>query len=225
MKKTWMIFAGIFACLLLATCSKEVPDSKKVNEILKGERYVRVRLGDSYHQSEVRFDREGDQAVVPDNAEWGLSKYRDGSTVGVNYGEDEGVDIYDADAEITPELYIGNYMKTIEKLDLTAGDVRESNYNVRIVKKAKLDLFEEELSLLSGMVVNDSYELTGVEIVFDKHFRPEKKTFQLQKKEETELGDEEEDSAKCTQEFSYNIGKMRFNWSFEKVQKAIEKEY
>lgn len=224
MKKRWITGAALLSLLFLAACAKKVPDSKKINSILKEEPYIRVLLEESYHQSEVRFDQKNDRAVVPKGAEWGLPKYREKEIVGISFGGEEGADISEADEELNPELYLENYMGLIRQLHLTVGDVRESDYHVKVVKKKQLRAFEEEISLLSGMVIKDSYELTGVEIAFDRKFRPVKKTFQFQKKEDTEL-DDEEDSAKCTQRFAYGVGKTRFNWSFRQVKKLIENEY
>lgn len=222
--KRWMIIAMAILGAALTGCSKEMADSQSINGILQEERYVKVTLGESYHQEEVEFDMGNDRAVVPKSAEWGLQKYRDGEETGVNYGGD-GVDIYESDKEMDPELYAGYYLDSIRALKLTVKDVRDSDYSVKIVKKSRLDLFEEELATLSGMVVNDAYRLAGVEIEFDKSFRPVKKTFQLEKKDSTKLENQEEDSEECTQEFSYNVGKMRFDWAFNNVKKSIEKEY
>lgn len=224
MKRKWMIAAAACLGFLMTACSKDMSDPQKINDILQEEQYVTVTLGESYHQEEVRFDTESDRAVVPKGVEWGLQKYRDGAETGVDYGG-EGVDIYESDKETDPELYAENYLDSIRELDLTVKDVRENDYSIKVVKKSQLELFEEELSVLSGMVVNDAYKLAGVEIEFDKNFRPVEKIFQLEKKDSTKLENEEEDSEECTQEFSYNIKKMRFDWSFKRVKKSIEKEY
>lgn len=225
MKKKWgmaaivVVFAGVFMFSLL----KEAEDTQKINDIISEQSYVRVALGDGYHQSEVRFDALNDRAVVPANASWGLEKYRDGGNVGVNYGENEGVDVYRADQETNPELYLHFYFDSIRNLNLTVGEVRESGYYVMVVKRGELDWFEKELFILSGMVIDKDYELSGVGLEFDKKFRPVRKTFILQKKDRGELRDIERDSEKCTQEFSYNMGKLQFGMAFEKVKRGIEK--
>lgn len=221
--KKWLL-AALGFCLIFTACSQEMEGSEKINDIMQKEKYMRVILGESYHQREVRFDLENDKAVVPKNAEWGLPQYRDGAETGANYGE-EGVDIYQSDKELNPELYEEFYLDSIRSLNLTVQDVKDSEYTVRVAKKSKLDCFEEELSILSGMVVKDSYELAGVEIQFDKKCRPIKKVFQFVKKDSTNLKNGEEDSRECMQEFSYNIGEIRFDWAFKRVKKMIEKQY
>lgn len=225
MKKKWILVAVVSIGLLLFACSPKAEDARKINDIIAEQAYMRVILGDGYHQNEVCFDVENDRAVVPPDAGWGLLKYRDGDTVGVNYGEEEGVDIYDADEEINPELYQHFYLDSIRNLNLTVKDVRESDYYVKVVKCEELELFENELFILSGMVINEDYELSGIGLEFDKKFRPIRKTFQLQKKNSTELQNVEKDSAKCTQEFSYDLENLKFKISFDKVKKKIEKEY
>ena len=56
-------------------------------------------------------------------------------------------------------------------------DIRKNNYNIKVVKKKQLEAFEQELALMSGVVIKGEYELTGVNIEFDRRFRPVKKTF------------------------------------------------
>ena len=73
------------------------------------------------------------------------------------------------------------------------------------------------------MVIGNEYDLSGVSIEFDKKYRPVKKIFQLKKKENTMLGNEEDESVNCIQEFSYDVGKMKFDRQFRRVEKMIEK--
>lgn len=224
MKKTGVAILGICAAILFSGCAKEVPGNKRIHEILEEETRLRVTLGEAYLQSEVEFDMENDRAVVPVEAEWGLPKYRDGKEVGVSYGEEGGAEIYDADRETNPELYVEEYLDLIQELDLTVEDVRASGFDVKVIKDQTLKKFEEELTLLSGMVVKDSYELVGVSIKFDDKYRPIKKEFQFAKKDNTSLDNVENDSEKCTQEFSYEIGKRKFDSAFEKVKKEIDRD-
>lgn len=225
MKKKWIIILGICAVFFLTACKKDYSESQKINDILDREDYVAIILGDGYLQQEVRFEMKEDRAVVPVNAKWGLPKYREGETVGVSYGEEGGVDIYDADPGVNPELYLESYLDSVRSLNLTVRDIKDSGFSVKIVQKEQLSVFAEELVHMSGMVFKDSYELAGVNIQFDDKCRPVRKEFQLQKKDKTKLDDEEKDSAKCTQKFSYDIGKIKFGWAFNKVKKEIEKEY
>lgn len=224
MRKKWILWLAACAALFLAACGGKIPDSARINNVIEAETYVKITLGDAYYQEKVYFDRETDRAVVPSGVQWGLEKYRAGTEAGVSYGEEEGVNLYDdADEENTPELYIQHYFDSIRGLELTVGDIRKSGYNVRIGKKEKLELFEEELSVLSGMVAGEGCELAGVEIQFDKKFRPVKKVFHFRKKDEAEL-DNEEDSTGYTQKYSYKSGEIQFNWLFDRVKKRIQNE-
>lgn len=120
---------------------------------------------------------------------------------------------------MTPELYRESYLKSIENLNLDAGDIKRENYVIKIVKKAQLDMFAEELIRLSNLVVKNNYRLTGVEIEFDRQCRPVRKIFRLQNREGLEQG---KASAECMQEFSYSVWKMKFDNAFEEVRKKIE---
>ncbi len=224
MKKTGIAVLGICALILVSGCTKEVAGNKRINEILEAESHVKVMLGEAYLQSEVEFDVEKDRAVVPVGAEWGLPKYREGNEAGASYGEEGGAEIYDTDWETNPELYPEVYLGLIKELDLTVGDVRDSGFDVKIISDQTLRKFEEELTLLSGMVVKDSYELVGVSIKFDDQYRPIKKEFQFEKKDQTSLEDAKNDSEKCIQEFSYEIGERKFNSAFDRVKKEIDRD-
>lgn len=220
----WALAAVFGVCMLwIFTRGEAVEDAQKINDILAEQRYMQVFLGEGYHQSEVWFDMENDRAVVPESAAWGLSKCRNREMMGVNYGEVEGVDVYESDRESHPEMYRHFYMDSIRSLNLTVGEVRENDYCVNVVKKQPLALFEKELVALSGMVLNENYELSGVWISFDKRFRPIKKIFELRKKDSTKLQNTVRDSEKCTQEFSYHLGKIKFEMGFRKVKKEIER--
>lgn len=224
MKKTGLAIVGILVAMCLIGCSKEIPGTTKINDIIEGESYVKMILGEAYLQEQVLFDLEQDYAVVPQGAAWGLPKYRENNTAGVSYGEEGGAEVYTTDREANPELYPASYLDALKELQLTVKDVRDSGYDVKIVKKKDLDRFEEELTLLSGMVVNDAYKLTGVSIRFDDEFRPIKKEYQFEKKDKTRLDNEETDSEKCTQEFDYDVGKVKFDTTLEKVKKEIDRD-
>lgn len=224
MKKIGMVVGVFCSMILLAACTKEVPGTTTIDDILKKEAYVRVRMGEAYLQEEVTFDIEGDRAVVPSGAAWGLPKYREEEKAGISYGEEGVAEVYETDMETIPELYESSYLDTLRNLGLTVEDVRDSGYDVKVVEKEALKQFEEELTILSGMVIKDAYKLTGVSIRFDEQFRPIKKEFQLEKKEKTRLDNEKVDSEKCTQEFSYDVGKVKFNTAFEKVKKEIDRD-
>ena len=224
MKRIWMVVVAFCGTMLLVACTKEVPGTTKIEDILKEEAYIRVRMGEAYLQEEVTFDMEGDRAVVPSGAAWGLPKYREKENAGISYGDEGGAEVYETDMETTPELYESSYLDTLRNLGLTVEDIRDSGYDVKVIEKEALRQFEEELTMLSGMVIKDAYKLTGVSIRFDEQFRPIKKEFQLEKKEKTRLDNEKVDSEKCTQEFSYDVGKVKFNTAFEKVKKEIDKD-
>lgn len=76
---------------------------------------------------------------------------------------------------------------------------------------------------MSGVVIKGEYELTGVNIEFDRRFRPVKKTFRLQALDESQMHEEKKDEKKCIQEFGYNIGKVRFQTSYRDVEKRYRK--
>ena len=223
MKKIWILGITFCVTVILAACAKELPGTTKINDLLKEESYVRIVLGEAYLQERVNFDMEENRAVVPKGAKWGLPKYRDGDVAGGSYGE-EGAEVYDTDTETTPELYVSSYLDAVKNLNLTVQDVRDSGYNVKVVEKEELERFENELTLLSGMVVKDTYKLTGVSIRFDDRFRPIKKEFQFEKKDKTMVDDENVDSEKCTQEYSYDVGEVKFTTAFDKVKKEIDKD-
>ena len=169
-----MLF-GIAGCLFLTACAKEVDGTEKINDILKQQPYVDVQLGEEYHQSEVKFSTEEDKAVVPKGAEWGRAEYREKKEAGIYYGEGEGGEIFETDSEITPELYMDAYFESIQNLNLTAAQVQKEEYVIQVTENKKLELFEEELRMLTGIIMKDHYELTGVEITFDKQCRPVQK--------------------------------------------------
>lgn len=224
MSKKSRALLGIVGCLFLTACTKEVDSAEKVNRILEQEKYVDVQLGEEYHQSEVKFSVEENRAVVSKDAEWGRPQYREKEEAGIYYGKEEGGEIFETDAEITPELYVESYFASIENLNLTAEKVKNEEYVIQVTEKDALEPFEEELRMLTGIIMKDHYELTGVEITFDKRCRPVQKSFQLQDIDEDELKKGETDSEDYVQKFSYETGKRAFDRTFKKVKKEIEKE-
>lgn len=224
MSKKSRALLGIVGCLFLTACTKEVDSAEKVNRILEQEKYVDVQLGEEYHQSEVKFSVEENRAVVSKDAEWGRPQYREKEEAGIYYGKEEGGEIFETDAEITPELYVESYFASIENLNLTAEEVKNEEYVIQVTEKDALEPFEEELRMLTGIIMKDHYELTGVEITFDKRCRPVQKSFQLQDIDEDELKKGETDSEDYVQKFSYETGNRAFDRTFKKVKKEIEKE-
>lgn len=222
-KKSRVLF-GIVSCLFLTACTKEVDSSEKVNRILEKEPYVDVQLGEEYHQSEVMFSIKEDRAVVSKDAEWGRPEYRDKEEAGIYYGKEEGGELFETDSEITPELYAETYFESIEHLNLTAEEVKKESYVIQVTKKEDLERFEDELRVLTGIIMKDHYELTGVEIMFDKQCRPVQKSFQLQDIDEDELKKGEIDSEDYVQKFSYGTGEGTFDRTWNKVKKEIERE-
>lgn len=218
------LIVGIGVCLLLTGCAKEPEDSKRVNDILQEQPYVDVVMGEVYHQERVKFDRENERAVIGVDAKWGRPSFRDGDETGVYYGEEEGGEIYESEEEAFPELYQDSYFASIQNLDLLASDVKRSDYVVRVVRDEQLELFEREITELTSIIMKDYYELTGVEIEFDKECRPIRKTFQLQNKKKGELKKEHLDSEECVQEFSYGTRKAAFEHMYKKVKTEIENE-
>lgn len=224
MSKKSRALLGIVGCLFLTACTKEVDSAEKVNCILEQEKYVDVQLGEEYHQSEVKFSVEENRAVVSKDAEWGRPQYREKEEAGIYYGKEEGGEIFETDSEITPELYVESYFASIENLNLTAEEVKNEEYVIQVTEKDALEPFEEELRMLTGIIMKDHYELTGVEITFDKRCRPVQKSFQLQDIDEDELKKGETDSEDYVQKFSYETGNRAFDRTFKKVKKEIEKE-
>lgn len=222
MKKAVMLGMAVCISFFMIACQKEGKTAKNVNDILKQESHVKIELGENYHQSCVLFALQEEKAVVPKEVEWGLPKYREKNTIGVSFGE-EGTETYETDGEIYPELYADSYFSVITRLNLSTKEVKDSNYHIKIADKKQLKWFEEELYAISTMVIGDEYDLSGVSIVFDKECRPVKKIFQLKKKTNTMLGNEEEESVDCIQEFSYDVGKRKFDRQFRQVEKLIEK--
>ena len=55
---------------------------------------------------------------------------------------------------------------------------------------------KQELALMSGVVIKGEYELTGVNIEFDRRFRPVKKTFRLQALDESQMHEEKKEREK-----------------------------
>lgn len=223
MKKIVMLGVAVCISFFTIACQKEGVSSEKVNDILKQESYMKVELGENYHQSSVLFAFQDEKAVVPRNVEWGLPKYREKNTIGVSFGE-EGTEIYEADGEMYPELYAESYLSSVTRLNLSTKEVKDSNYHIKVADKTQLKWFEQELYAISTMVIEDSYDLFGVSIEFDEKYRPVKKIFRLKKKENTMLGNDENESINCIQKFSYDVGKMKFNRQFRQVEKMIEKE-
>lgn len=131
--------------------------------------------------------------------------------------------MYDTDVETTPELYIESYMESVLALDLKVSDIKNENYVIKVAEKSKLKPFAAELVRMSNIVLKGRYKLTGVEIEFDKQCRPVRKIFQLQEIDESELKKENE-SSECVQEFSYEVGKKKFESELKKVRKEIEEE-
>ena len=56
MKRIWMVVATFCGTMLLAACTKEIPGTTKIADILNEETYIRVRMGEAYLQEEVTFD-------------------------------------------------------------------------------------------------------------------------------------------------------------------------
>lgn len=222
MKKIIMLSTAVYISLFMIACQKDSVSYENVNDILAEESYIKMELGENYHQSSIWFALQEEKVVVPKDVEFGLPKYREKNIIGVSFGE-EGTEIYKADGEMYPELYIKSYFSSIGRLHLSTKEVKDSNYCIKVADKKQLEWFEKELYMLSTMVIGDSYELSGVSIEFDKNYRPVKKIFQLSKKDSTMIGSEEDESINCIQEFSYDIGERKFNYQFRKVEKMIEK--
>lgn len=214
------IIVSISILVLMTACGKEPSNRESVSEILERQNYIQVSMGEAYHQEKVWFDIGGEKAVVPDDARWGRQKFRDGMEAGIFYGEEEGGERYRTDIETTPELYMESYMASIRNLDLKADDIKKENYRIRIVKQSQLRPFAEELINMSNIVVKNNYRLTGVEIEFDKKFRPVRKIYRLQETDENGLK-REENIGECMQEFSYHLGNARFERVFKKVREEI----
>ncbi|MFR1158486.1 MAG: hypothetical protein ACLSD7_05505 [Coprococcus phoceensis] len=143
---------------------------------------------------------------------------------GIYYGEGEGGEIFETDSEITPELYMDAYFESIQNLNLTAAQVQKEEYVIQVTENKKLELFEEELRMLTGIIMKDHYELTGVEITFDKQCRPVQKNFQLQDIDEDELKKGTIESEDYVQKFSYETGQGKFDRTIKKVKKEINEE-
>ncbi len=224
--KKWLCVILAVAVLgSLTGCAEQIPGKTTINSILKEEPYINVVLGEGYHQQEVRFDLKNDRAVIPKDVQWGMHSYRAGTEVGISYGESEGSEIYESDPEVNPELYADSYLDSIRQLNLKVSDIRKNDYNIKVVKKKQLEAFEQELAVMSGVVIKGEYELTGVNIEFDRRFRPVRKSFKLQALDDSQMHEEKKDEKKCIQEFGYNIGKVRFQTSYRDVEKKIQKEW
>ena len=94
MKRLIMLGMAVWISFFTAACQKDDVPSERVNDILKQETYVKIKLGENYHQASVLFALEEEKSVVPKDVEWGLPKYRDKNTVGVSFGE-EGTEVYE----------------------------------------------------------------------------------------------------------------------------------
>lgn len=210
--------------MCLAGCGKEPEDTRQVNDILAEEDYVAVTFGEAYHQEHVLFDKERDRAVIGEDAKWGRASFREKNEAGIYYGESEGGEIYPADKEISPELYLSFYWDSVQNLGLTAADVKRDGYVVQVVKKSDLKLFEKELTSLTSIIMKDYYELTGVELTFDKQCRPIRKVFYLQDISREEIKKDTSYSEEYVQEFSYDTGKAKFERVFKKVKAEIAQE-
>ena len=133
MKKERKWLCGLLAAVILGSmtgCAEQIPGKTTVNSILAKEPYINVILGEGYHQQEVRFDLKNDRAVVPKDVQWGMQSYRNGTEVGISYGESEGSEIYESDPEVNPELYADSYLDSIRKLNLKVSDIRKNNYTI-----------------------------------------------------------------------------------------------
>lgn len=221
MGKTKKVLFWIVGCLLLTACAKEVNGMQKIDDILNQESHIDVQLGEEYHQSEVKFAIKEGKAVVPKDAKWGRPEYREKNEAGIYYGEEEGGEVFETDVEITPELYESAYFDSIRKLNLIASDVQKEEYVIQVTKRAELEAFEEELRMLTGIIMKDHYELTGVKIVFDKQCRPIEKNYQLQDIDEDELNKGVVESEDYVQKFSYKTGQGTFERTLKKVKKEI----
>lgn len=209
---------------VLTACGKTPSDFVQVNDILEKQNYMEVSFGDAYHQEKVQFNLNAGRAVIPFDAEWGKPGFREKETAGIYYGTEEGGEIYDAEWKTMPEFYVNSYMDSLRNLNLTVSEVKKEDYVIKVTDSSELEWFEEELRKLSTLVLKDTYELTSVEIEFDKQCRPTKKVFQLQKLDIMGMKRGKIVSKKCTQEFSYKLGKIKFGYAFRKVKKEIIKQ-
>ena len=50
MKKIMMLGVVFCMSLILLSCQKEVDSSEKINDILENEKYMKIELGEEYHQ-------------------------------------------------------------------------------------------------------------------------------------------------------------------------------
>ena len=116
------------------------------------------------------------------------------------------------------------YFESIQNLNLTAAQVQKEEYVIQVTENKKLELFEEELRILTGIIMKDHYELTGVEITFDKQCRPVQKNFRLQDIDEGKLKKGTIESEDYVQKFSYETGQGKFDRTIKKVKKEINEE-
>lgn len=217
-KRIGIAMAGV--ALLLSACGEKPSDAVMVNEILEEQPYIQVSLGEAYHQEQVAFDQKNGKAVIANEAAWGRPSYREGEKAGVYYGEEDGGETYDTDEEVSPELYLDSYLDSVRNLNLSVEKIKKEEYVIQVVKSGELELFEQELNALTSVIMND-YELTGVELEFDKQCRLIRKTFRLREKEEEELKKEQAESEAYVQEFSYKIKQSKFERDLKKVKKEI----
>lgn len=219
-KKVTAVILGI--SILITACASKPEEDAQLNDIVTSQAYVDILLGEAYHQEQVKFDIENDRAVIPQSVKWGRHGFREKSEAGIFYGEAEGGEIYETDMETTPELYIESYLDSVKQLNLNAKEIENADYVIQIVKKSELEPFEEELAMLTTLIMKDNYMLTGVEIKFDKQCRPIEKSYQLQSLDEDELKKENIDNKEFLQKFSYDSGKNRFEKELKKVKREIE---
>lgn len=183
MKIKWKAVV-MFSILTMMFCAGSVrteatePEDLYVKEILKDCTYVRTTLGGGYLGETILYDIGGEQAVVYPNEGEHKTILRDGERATVFYGKYRGKDEHKEYRKLFPELDISFFYTPIAELGLKMSDIREQGYKVLVTEQEQIENFLVPLSFV-GVIDNEMFAISGIEILFDEACRPVEVQFQI----------------------------------------------
>lgn len=221
MKRKMRIIVGIFLLgisMIGLVCTVKAEEEITLSEILKSEPYVKVNLGGGYLGKSMEYDILHEKTIVQPNDGENRIVIRDKDKATVFYGKYRGKDEYEEYHEIFPELDAEFFMEPMKKLDITAAQIRESDYHIQVTSEELIENFLIPLSY-AGVFDNEMFMIMTIDILFDEACRPIEVSFGIiSESAEYERVEYLENHLHQTYEYG---GKEEFRTHFSKIEQDI----
>ncbi|MEN8906124.1 MAG: hypothetical protein ABF289_09235 [Clostridiales bacterium] len=220
----------LFNLLILFGCS--VPEDKPIAEIIDEENYIKIHK-QAYPFRYIFIDDKGDKAYgweddikIFSEKKIEFSAYRNGEKI-VRLTQD-GADITNGkESKYYIELSKETYFAAIKNLNLTAKNIKNSNYKYITKSKKEIDILLKQ-EIISHTIDFDD-KIKYIELSFDNKFRPVKVRIVLESSKHVSTKEElKERGDSYTHWFSYDLNKNQFKKEFNEIKKMIyeeDKEY